>query len=786
MTHVFHTGDSITITWENVTYQYIIRELMDDLVYISPVSNMDIRNIIVYVNDRWRVKGRENVDYKIEFPTIGTSPIHINPITFSNLSAETQVKVDYGKFSDKLPEINAMYNNIAERFQILANEAGMGAGTHRHFDGEAFIQYAIDNNLWENSVDHIYAHLVMKKLEEADLVLQELQPQQGIYPLSKSGKQCISACKRDSRGNCYCNTEKYSGWTGKFDWDYCNEQDCTGFFSQNLPPRQETPILNPPITGKEGKAEKDSPVTFTPGIVPVTFTPGIVPVTVTPGIAPVTVTPGIAPVTFTPGIASVNNRLELFKTPHGRFQYESLLQSTFDKIVAPNGYQCIHTKVDGHSLLDHFNLTMKIGQGSFGTVYSACAPLEQLGTCIDDPYVFAVKVAIASKQSVKVLSKNRFKTVVWAESYLMEQLRPLILDNGKGQAFPIMYKNYACVDGCRPSDPAKTKSESCIINLMELAEGDLNTWTNTIATGHEDYDNALFQVMAGVAALQDSNIQVFHNDIKKENILWYKVQPGGVWMYNIGNKSYYLPNRGYVMIISDYGVSESYGSQFNFGTPKGSSPRGWRGIIRDEEKGISYPLLFNDKDFSTGRTAKISRGSMSGFVVDGNEIPTDISVNLGKITRDKTLMYREVTRKLLIAPISYIGNFSRPVLCPTYDTFTMKEREIIGNKNICSMEILERTDVYPNIQYIIDTQDGIRLFAGGSRMNQPGTHKPIDGAPPDWIQNLKNSISGDPTENSKSLYNRKMFAQDFISHYFNGKYSTPGNDPVLAKFTCAL
>ena len=249
MTYVFRTGDPITITWENVVYQYIVRELVDDLVYISPVSNMDIRNIIVYINDRWRVKDRENVDYIIE-------------------PAKIPIAVDYGEFSDNLPEINARYSNIAKRFQDFANEAGLGVATDRHFDGESFIQYAIDNYLTEKSIDDIYAHQIMRKMEEADLLLQEDPPpregppfsrsgeqvlQQETYPLSKSGRQCTSACKRDSRDNCYCSTEKYSGWTGTFDWDYCNNQECASLGKQELSPPQGNPTSNPSTTEKEEK-----------------------------------------------------------------------------------------------------------------------------------------------------------------------------------------------------------------------------------------------------------------------------------------------------------------------------------------------------------------------------------------------------------------------------------------------------------------------------------------------------------------------------------------------------
>ncbi len=137
--------------------------------------------------------------------------------------AEMPVEVDYGKFTDQLAQINAMYHDIAERLQVFADEAGLGVATARHFDGEAFIQYAIDNDITGLTVDEIYVHQITKKLEQ-DLVLQEeLSP---TYPLSKSGKQCTTNCTKDPHGNCYCNTEPYTGWTGTYNWDYCNSQDC--------------------------------------------------------------------------------------------------------------------------------------------------------------------------------------------------------------------------------------------------------------------------------------------------------------------------------------------------------------------------------------------------------------------------------------------------------------------------------------------------------------------------------------------------------------------------------
>ena len=101
----------------------------------------------------------------------------------------------------------------------------MGVATARHFDGDAFIQYAIDNDITNLTVDEIYVHQITKKLEQ-DLVLQEDPSAAQPYPLSKSGKQCNSNCMKDSNDNCYCTMEPYTGWTGTYNWDYCNAQDC--------------------------------------------------------------------------------------------------------------------------------------------------------------------------------------------------------------------------------------------------------------------------------------------------------------------------------------------------------------------------------------------------------------------------------------------------------------------------------------------------------------------------------------------------------------------------------
>lgn len=61
-----------------------------------------------------------------------------------------------------------------------------------------------------------------------------------------------------------------------------------------------------------------------------------------------------------------------------------------------------------------------------------------------------------------------------------------------------------------------------------------------------------FQICAGLLALHDAGIQ--HQDLHANNI-FIKAVPkhDGYWAYHIGGKTYYCPNFGYVIAISDYG-----------------------------------------------------------------------------------------------------------------------------------------------------------------------------------------------------------------------------------------
>ena len=96
---------------------------------------------------------------------------------------------------------------------------------------------------------------------------------------------------------------------------------------------------------------------------------------------------------------------------------------------------------------------------------------------------------------------------------------------------------------------------------MELASSDMRDYLKfMIPTDNEIY-SALFQIMAGIHAIQMSG-QILNNDIKSKNILVYDVKPGGYWHYKIGKYDFNVPNYGKMFVINDFGVSTLYDLNF--------------------------------------------------------------------------------------------------------------------------------------------------------------------------------------------------------------------------------
>lgn len=83
--------------------------------------------------------------------------------------------------------------------------------------------------------------------------------------------------------------------------------------------------------------------------------------------------------------------------------------------------------------------------------------------------------------------------------------------------------------------------------------GDFYKWTK-MDHSHEMWMNALFQILVGLYAIK-KYYNMHHTDFHTGNILVHKVKPGGYWIYTINRKNYYVPNLGYIFLLSDFGFA---------------------------------------------------------------------------------------------------------------------------------------------------------------------------------------------------------------------------------------
>lgn len=94
-------------------------------------------------------------------------------------------------------------------------------------------------------------------------------------------------------------------------------------------------------------------------------------------------------------------------------------------------------------------------------------------------------------------------------------------------------------------------------NVVTLYNEYINyTFESWIQKKHSNqiWFNALFQIMYALTSLKKM-FNMLHTDLHIGNILVQKIKKGGYWIYKLNGVDYYLPNLGYIFIISDFGFS---------------------------------------------------------------------------------------------------------------------------------------------------------------------------------------------------------------------------------------
>jgi serine/threonine protein kinase len=99
------------------------------------------------------------------------------------------------------------------------------------------------------------------------------------------------------------------------------------------------------------------------------------------------------------------------------------------------------------------------------------------------------------------------------------------------------------------------KSYFCYLCYLEPMDNVLPHDDEIFWTVNNQY-SILYQVLLAVYSIH-STYCIVHGDIKKTNVLYKKIKPGGYFEYNVGNATYYVQNCGYLAILGDFGCSFS-------------------------------------------------------------------------------------------------------------------------------------------------------------------------------------------------------------------------------------
>jgi serine/threonine protein kinase len=189
-----------------------------------------------------------------------------------------------------------------------------------------------------------------------------------------------------------------------------------------------------------------------------------------------------------------------------------------------------------------------IGQGSFGNVYIAN---------INNSPQFVIKEAVLSKKELDKLHLNKSLNFITHEHYPNEYGISMLVNNSlyndECPNFLLTY-NIALCQSCRSTE------NICSTVFVEKACGDLTILSQTL--NRELVLAAIQQLMAALFWLH-SKFGIYHNDIKKENVLFIKGLNQGYTRYIVNDVEYNVKNVGYIFCLNDFGLSKVYKPHFS-------------------------------------------------------------------------------------------------------------------------------------------------------------------------------------------------------------------------------
>jgi serine/threonine protein kinase len=367
---------------------------------------------------------------------------------------------------------------------------------------------------------------------------------------------------------------------------------------------------------------------------------------------------------------------------------EALLIKAIEKLglkryeMCLSGLEQLKTKIN-NAISSRGNVVNLIGEGTFGKVYFATLPDTS-------PDGFVMKEVVLTKGDRNGLVQYRKKGLQKIdikhcpdEYKLSAFARTMIKDNICAN-FSYVYDIGLC-ENCQIGE----RASSCSVTFMEAADTDLYMLCDTMDSAYtennktlENYQetmwSVLFQVLIAMHAMH-SLYGIYHRDIKTDNILITKIQPGGYFEYKVNNKlmndTFYVKNLGIFAMISDFGSAQTFCQKY--APEKYTEDCGHRNakLVKDQNGNLAFQPITLDYKY-------VIKSGVSSKLVKNDDIVkwTDD----GGVTSTNNRIY----------------------------TNSKKSRPDVTGKITDLNDMIQ----YPAFEFFNDIADALRMFAGGTRM----------------------------------------------------------------------
>ena len=290
--------------------------------------------------------------------------------------------------------------------------------------------------------------------------------------------------------------------------------------------------------------------------------------------------------------------------------------------------------------------------------------------------------------------------------------------------------------------------------------------------------------------------QIWNFDVKSVNTLIYNVEPGGYWVYNILDTDYYIPNRGYIVILNDFGVSQVFSPDYchKYDSIALGKSLGTRGAMIIDDKYSPLEGKINwDMDGRIEKLKKLSWGTKSK--AQSKKDCTDIDIQYVKTVGESLLVCKDNSRGR-----SVVSTLSEPFVLDCKIQFTPEQIKALEKLGIpadsSQLDFYRHPHIIPPLEYRGDTQDVIRTFIGGPRYSQSGWQPTPPGIPKDMVTLLTPYLVNDIIDGREGNLNQcgttflttpsVDLAGYFINDFFQKHYTKFGKSPggkLLSTFT---